>query len=174
MKYDGNQRLDTYIQVHFQLIQNVMNSCSLAVKLVPDLRTTGRNAEKGKPRAIVKTNFVCSWVIAGVHSGLNLHEIDVFNSLTKTSFPWAPEWASERTSERSGARERSEQCGASKWVSSASERASGWANGLVLYASISYSFYPLCDEAPLARPVTPPSSRALPTYLTSIRSRPMK
>ena len=44
----------------------------------------------------------------------------------------ASEWASERTNERSGARERSEQCGASEWVSGASERASGRANGPVL------------------------------------------
>ena len=54
----------------------------------------------------------------------------------------ASEGASERTNERSGARERSEQLGASEWVSGASERASGRANGPVLYASISYHFNP--------------------------------
>ena len=47
------------------------------------------------------------------------------------------ERASERMHERSGARERSEKCGASKWVSGASERASGGANGPVLNGSIS-------------------------------------
>ena len=44
----------------------------------------------------------------------------------------ASEWASKRINERSGARERSKQCGASEWVSGASERASGRANGPVL------------------------------------------
>ena len=47
------------------------------------------------------------------------------------------EWASERTNERSGARERSEQCGASEWVSGASERANGGWYGPVIYALIS-------------------------------------
>ena len=56
------------------------------------------------------------------------------------------EWMSERTNERSGARERSEQCGANEWVSGASERASGRANGPALYASISYHFKPLCYD----------------------------
>ena len=37
------------------------------------------------------------------------------------------EWASERMNESSGAREQSEQCGASEWVSSESERANGLA-----------------------------------------------
>ena len=59
----------------------------------------------------------------------------------KTLFLMSPgknEWASERTNERSGARERSE------WVSGASERANGGANGSVLDASISNAFYPMC------------------------------
>ena len=42
------------------------------------------------------------------------------------------EWARERTNERSGAREQSELCGASEWVTRASERANGGANGPVL------------------------------------------
>ena len=53
----------------------------------------------------------------------------------KFTFPQAREWAkwaSERTSERSGGRERSEQSGASEWVSSASEQANGRASGPVL------------------------------------------
>ena len=37
------------------------------------------------------------------------------------------------------------ECGASKCVSGASERANGGANGPVLYASISYNFSPLCS-----------------------------
>ena len=56
------------------------------------------------------------------------------------------EWAS--AAERSGAHKRSEQCGASERVSSSSERASGWANGPVLYASISYHFKPLWNGVP--------------------------
>ena len=48
------------------------------------------------------------------------------------AFPWAWECASERTSERSGAREQSKQCGASKRVSCASERANGQVSGQVL------------------------------------------
>ena len=40
------------------------------------------------------------------------------------------DWANEQKNERSGARKRSKQCGTSEWVSSASERASGGANGL--------------------------------------------
>ena len=47
------------------------------------------------------------------------------------------EWASEGTNERSEGREQSEQCGASEWVSGASERANRGANGPVLYALIS-------------------------------------
>ena len=54
---------------------------------------------------------------------------------------------SKRANERSGARDQSKQCGASKQVRSASERASGQANGPVLYASISYSFNPQCGGA---------------------------
>ena len=46
------------------------------------------------------------------------------------------EWTSERMNERSGARERSEQCKASEWVSGASGRVSG----PVLNASIPWSF----------------------------------
>ena len=44
----------------------------------------------------------------------------------------ASEWTSERANERSGAREQSEQSGASKWVSGASKWASEQANGPVL------------------------------------------
>ena len=55
----------------------------------------------------------------------------------------ASEWASEQRNKRSGARKQSEQCRASEWVSSASKRASGRANGSVLYASISYTFFPI-------------------------------
>ena len=60
--------------------------------------------------------------------------------------PWMQK-QNDRANERSGARERSEQCGASERVSGASERASGASeraneravrgNGPVLYASIS-------------------------------------
>ena len=50
--------------------------------------------------------------------------------------------AAERANEHSGAREQSDQCGASKLVSDASERASGRANDRVLYASITYHFNP--------------------------------
>ena len=53
----------------------------------------------------------------------------------------AKEWASERTNKLSGARERSEQCGASKLVSGASRWANRGANGLVFLASIQWSFY---------------------------------
>ena len=53
----------------------------------------------------------------------------------KFTFPrvreWA-KWASEWTSERSGGRERSEQSGASEWVSGASKRVKGRASGPVL------------------------------------------
>ena len=42
--------------------------------------------------------------------------------------------------------EWSEQCGASEWVSSASEWANGGANGLELYASITHHFYPMWSE----------------------------
>ena len=53
----------------------------------------------------------------------------------------ASEWASEQTNERSGARE---QYGEIEWVCAASGQVSGWANGPVVYASISYSLQPLC------------------------------
>ena len=48
--------------------------------------------------------------------------------------PWAREWVRERASERTNAvaREQSELCGASEWVSGVSERASGRASGSVL------------------------------------------
>ena len=52
----------------------------------------------------------------------------------KFTFPWAREWAkwaSKQMSERSGRREQSEQSGASKQVSGASERANGRASGPV-------------------------------------------
>ena len=45
--------------------------------------------------------------------------------------------AAERANEASSAEQTNERSGAS-------ERASGGANGPVLYASISYTFYPLC------------------------------
>ena len=48
----------------------------------------------------------------------------------------ASECASERTSERSGARERSEQCGASELENGTSDWASGLANGQLPYASV--------------------------------------
>ena len=43
------------------------------------------------------------------------------------------EWASERTNERSVARERSDQCGTSEWVSGANKRANGWAKAQYLH-----------------------------------------
>ena len=52
------------------------------------------------------------------------------------------------------ANERSMQCGASKWVGSASNRASGCANGPALYASISCHFYPECSGGGLAAELT--------------------
>ena len=48
--------------------------------------------------------------------------------------------AAQRANERSGAREQSDQCIPSEWVTDASERASGRANDRVLYASILYHF----------------------------------
>ena len=66
------------------------------------------------------------------------------------SFPWA--LVSERASERkkwaprSARVKRAAPCGASQWVSSASEITDG-ANGPVLYASISYHLNPLCNRA---------------------------
>ena len=59
------------------------------------------------------------------------------------------ERASEWANERSGARERSEQCGASEWVSGASEWANGGTNGPVLYVSISYHLNPPWDACSL-------------------------
>ena len=50
----------------------------------------------------------------------------------KFTFLRAKKWASERTSERSGGRERSEQSGASEWVSGAKERANRQASGPLL------------------------------------------
>ena len=44
--------------------------------------------------------------------------------------------------ERNRASELSKQRRASKWVGSASQWVSGWGNGTVLYALISYRFYP--------------------------------
>ena len=55
--------------------------------------------------------------------------------------PWMQK-QNKRANERSGAREQSDQCEASEWVSNASERASGRANDRVLYASTSYHFNP--------------------------------
>ena len=46
--------------------------------------------------------------------------------------------------EGSGARDRSELCIGSEWVSSASKRASGRVKGPVPYVSISYHFKPAC------------------------------
>ena len=66
-----------------------------------------------------------------VETGWNRRVHSVDENLFPTSSE-VREWASERTNERSGARERSEQCGASAWVSGASERANGGANGPVL------------------------------------------
>ena len=57
----------------------------------------------------------------------------------KNVFPMssgASEGASERTNESSGAREQSEQCGASEYVSDASEQVSEEANDPVPLASI--------------------------------------
>ena len=68
--------------------------------------------------------------------------------------PWAPEWARER----SGTRERSEKCGASNWVSGASKQANRGANGPILYASILWSFYPLCDGCSFCQQVSDASS----------------
>ena len=58
------------------------------------------------------------------HGGLKLHEIDATLSFNKHKL-LSHELGSER-------------------VSGASERASGRANGPILYASISLSFYPQC------------------------------
>ena len=52
--------------------------------------------------------------------------------IDKNLFPissGAREWASDRANERSGAREWSKWCGTSEWLSGASERANGRANG---------------------------------------------
>ena len=72
------------------------------------------------------------------HSGLRLWNRRIqFKDINR--FPMSlgvSEGASERTNERSGERERSEQCGASEWVSGTSERANGGASGPVLHASI--------------------------------------
>ena len=54
--------------------------------------------------------------------------------------PWI-QWPVERTYERSGAHEQSEQCGASEWVSGASERVSEGAICPILYASIIQSSF---------------------------------
>ena len=55
-------------------------------------------------------------------------------------------WTSERTSERSGARKQSKQCGASKRVSSASERTSERRS---TYAPIFRCFKPQCNAVML-------------------------
>ena len=71
-----------------------------------------------------------------------------FVSPTKNFFPMtsgASEWASGQTNERGEVRERDEQCGASEWASGASGQGSGRANGQVLNASMSKSFYQMCN-----------------------------
>ena len=54
---------------------------------------------------------------------------------------WASEWAqrSARAKRVVRSKQTSEQCGASEWVSGASERANGRASGPLLYVSIPYS-----------------------------------
>ena len=56
--------------------------------------------------------------------------------------------ASERTNDRHGARERSEQCGASTWVSGVSEQASVWANKRVAQHSTRW-FHSHCTHCAL-------------------------
>ena len=68
---------------------------------------------------------------APMHYGTEQPDCGTLKSRFPTSLG-VSERASEQMSERSGARERSEQCGASKRVSSASERANGQASGPVL------------------------------------------
>ena len=75
-----------------------------------------------------------------LNATLKWNEIDAFNSLTKTCFPWAAEQVSERASERMN--DRRVVCRASKWVRSASEGACQWANGPIFYGPISWLFYP--------------------------------
>ena len=68
----------------------------------------------------------------------------IFNSFIVVGRRGASQWVRERADNRSGACERSELCKASKCASDSSEWASGRANGLTLYASITYSFNPQC------------------------------
>ena len=97
-----------------------------------------KNASK-KVSCLVSTMFTYRKNNGPMHCGLKLYETD---ALIPWARAWESEWVSEQTNEHSGARERSKQCGAREWVSSASERASRWANGAVNYASISQAFCP--------------------------------
>ena len=91
------------------------------------------------PRPILITIYELN--IFHAHSDLGHLEnwTKIFHSHTSSG---ASDRASERTNERSGAREQSEQCGASERVSGASEQASGRASVPVL--TISNSFESLC------------------------------
>ena len=70
--------------------------------------------------------------------------------MNKNLFPASlglSEWANERENERSGAREQSEQCAASEWVSSAWEWENGWASGPALCRLVNFiSIYPVCND----------------------------
>ena len=115
---------------------------SLAVERVPSARWLCDRFQPGVKKPISKKRFhhlSCSLVSLDERY-LNLIKM-IYIALdtlwVRTAWIWdirsyTIPWARERANERSGARERSEQCGASEWVSGASERASGRANGPVL------------------------------------------
>ena len=64
----------------------------------------------------------------------------------QTFCPWAPEEVRERASERMSVAECASEASSVEQVSEWAVRVSRGANGPVLYESISYSFYPLCDD----------------------------
>ena len=88
-------------------------------------------------RPFLKHQTIALWVETAWNQSVHLINMNHF------PISWeASEWASEQTNEQSGARERSEQCRANTWVCGASKGA----NGPVLYASISFHFYPICMD----------------------------
>jgi len=94
-------------------------------------RTRGLVALRRLKKMVMKDDWFVYRYCTMVENRKKTDKIAIQSFTVPRAKEWA-KWASERTCERSGGRERSEQSGASKRVSGASERANGWASGLVL------------------------------------------
>ena len=91
-----------------------------------------------KPMAITTMDESTGWVTQRCTIGRDdMKSTHSIHRQKPLSYELRSEWASKRMNERSRARKQREQCGASEWVSGASERANKGGNGPVLYASIS-------------------------------------